>query len=112
MAALHKTMAQGRWAEMSFAERMGNIGSEVSRARGADERGNMERRNASLDRALELVDLTMAPENNSRRTELGRLRGALIRIRGQAKAEISLSSIEQYLLPFGVLARKSIYRPN
>ncbi len=29
---IHKELASGRWAQLSFVEQMGNIGSEVERA--------------------------------------------------------------------------------
>ena len=55
----HKELAAGRWAEMSLAEQMLNIGSEVSRANRWKAKGNMERCHAAADRALELVSLTI-----------------------------------------------------
>ena len=56
--AIHKTLAAGRWQELSLAEQMGNIGSEVSRAlnrQGKDENLFW----GAVDRALELFDLTL-----------------------------------------------------
>ena len=58
----HKEMAAGRWAEMSLAEQMGNIGSEVSRSLKAQKMGNQERCFRAFDRALELFDLTIASQ--------------------------------------------------
>lgn len=55
----HKEMAAGRWAEMSLAEQMGNIGSEVSRSLKAKKMGNQKRFEGAFQRALELFDLTM-----------------------------------------------------
>ncbi len=93
---------------MSFAEQMGNIGSEVARARSADERGNMERRNMSLERVLELVDLTLENEaRQPRRRELVLFRDAVERAR-EGRAGAGLEMVERYCLPFGVLARKHI----
>lgn len=107
MAAIHATLAAGRWQEMSFAEQMGNIGSELARARAADERGDRERRNHALNRALELADLTLSCEDEERRRlELGRLRDALRAIRDGADAGVSLANLERYCLPFALLARK------
>ena len=34
---IHKDLAEGRWAKMSFREQMGNIESEVSRSLRAKE---------------------------------------------------------------------------
>lgn len=67
----HKELANGRWEEMSLAFQFGNIGSEVSRAIKWQTR-NAERSMKAVDRALELIDLTMAAL--SRQDEAGKLR--------------------------------------
>ena len=55
----HTGLAAGRWAEMSLAEQMLNIGSEVSRANRWKSKGNMEQCHRAADRALELLSLTI-----------------------------------------------------
>ena len=55
----HKGLASGRWAEMSLAEQMLNIGSEVSRATRWKNKGNIEQSRRAADRALELLSLTI-----------------------------------------------------
>lgn len=55
----HAEMAAGRWAEMSLAEQMGNIGSEVSRSLKAKKMGSQRRLAGATGRALELFDLTI-----------------------------------------------------
>ena len=55
----HKELANGRWAQMSLAEQMLNIGSEVSRANRWKAKGNMEQCHRAVDRALELMSLTI-----------------------------------------------------
>lgn len=55
----HRDLASGRWAEMSFASQMGNIGSEVSRAIRWKKKNNKERMNSCVERALELIDLSI-----------------------------------------------------
>jgi len=55
----HKELANGRWAQMSLAEQMLNIGSEVSRANRWKKKGNIEQCRRAADRALELVSLTI-----------------------------------------------------
>ena len=52
----HAGLADGQWRKMSFAEQMGNIGSEVSRALRWFEK-NPVRFQASFERAVELIDL-------------------------------------------------------
>src|SRR3989338_5891892 len=56
--AQHKNLADGKWAELSFVEQMGNVGSEVGRAISWQRRGDNERMRKALDRAFELIDLT------------------------------------------------------
>lgn len=55
----HKTLAAGQWVELSFAEQMGNIGSEVHRAPKWHIQGNQKRFQGAFERALELFDLTI-----------------------------------------------------
>lgn len=57
---LHPELAAGRWYELSLMEQLANIGSEVHRAISADGRRLTQRRDAAIDRALELFDLTAA----------------------------------------------------
>ena len=53
----HKDLAAGRWATMTFAEQMGNIGSEVSRS--LKNQNRPERFRGAFTRALELFDLSI-----------------------------------------------------
>ena len=70
----HKDLAAGRWAQMSLAEQMLNIGSEVSRANRWKAKGNEEQCHRAADRALELVSLTIdANKNRAGLKELCRL---------------------------------------
>lgn len=54
----HRDLAAGRWWELSLAEQLGNIGSEISRAVKWTGRNDDIARGA-LERALELFDLTL-----------------------------------------------------
>lgn len=62
----HPELAGGRWAEMSFSEQMGNIGSEISRAVRAKSRGNTERMVGAAERAIELFELSIDCNAGSR----------------------------------------------
>lgn len=74
----HKGLADGRWLKLSFFEQMANIGSEVERAI-KWRTINKEYSQAAFDRALELIDLTLADaRNRSRLRELSRVREALV----------------------------------
>jgi hypothetical protein len=54
----HRDLAGGRWHELSLAEQLGNVGSEISRASKWATR-NPELARGALERALELIDLTL-----------------------------------------------------
>jgi hypothetical protein len=74
---VHKELAAGRWHTLPLAEQLANIGSEVERALSWRDRnrGIAER---AFERALELLDLTLAdPRHAQRLRELARLRELL-----------------------------------
>lgn len=55
----HKSLAEGRWAQMSLGNQMLNIGSEISRANKWQSKGNKEQCTMAVYRALELISLTI-----------------------------------------------------
>ena len=67
----HHEMPPERWWELSLAQQLGNIGSEVGRALKWRSR-NPEIGARALDRALELFDLTL--DDPDHRASLPRLR--------------------------------------
>lgn len=72
---IHKSLAEGRWYELTLYEQLGNIGSEISRALKAKSAGNSVRMLKAVDRALDLFDLTLAdPRLHGRRKEICRAR--------------------------------------
>ncbi|MBC8323191.1 MAG: hypothetical protein H8E70_06455 [Candidatus Marinimicrobia bacterium] len=78
MEIQHKELALGRWAKMSLAEQMANIGSEISRAIHWRNKNNEKYSHNSINRALELITLSIdAVENKSHLKELTRLREAI-----------------------------------
>jgi hypothetical protein len=77
MTAVHAQLAAGRWSELSFAEQMGHVGSEISRTIGWLKKGNVAKSQQAFFRALELLDLTIAVSTGSRLLELCRTREAL-----------------------------------
>ncbi|MDD4295266.1 MAG: hypothetical protein PHP69_07150 [Candidatus Omnitrophica bacterium] len=79
MSIQHKELAGGRWAEMSLAEQMANIGSEVSRALNWQKKGKEDLSQKAFNRALELLDMTIADiKKYSRLKELFRVREAMV----------------------------------
>jgi len=74
----HQELAAGRWKELSLIEQMANVGSEVERALSWRKR-NPEYSRKAFERALELLDLTIADQKNVHRLkEILRVREALI----------------------------------
>jgi hypothetical protein len=77
--AQHRDLAAGRWRALSLLEQLANTGSEVERALNWAAKGNADYSGRALDRALELLGLTIAdPKNRLRLKEITRVREALL----------------------------------
>lgn len=76
---IHKTLANGRWFQLSIAEQLANVGCDIERAiRWRNKEDLISSRNA-FERALELLQFTIAdPKNKKRLKELCRAKEALI----------------------------------
>ena len=78
MSVRHRSLAAGRWFEMTFLWQMANVGSEVERAITRRSRGDTDHSAMALERAFELLGLTIADRRNcGRLRELCRVREAL-----------------------------------
>lgn len=78
MSIEHKNLASGRWNELSFSEQMANVGSEVERAINWKRKNNADYAQKAFERALELLDFTLADaKNKNRLKEIARTREAL-----------------------------------
>jgi hypothetical protein len=74
----HRELAAGKWSLLSFVEQMANVGSEVERTISWKAKGRPDFSERAFERALELLDLTIADaRNRSRLKELLRAREAL-----------------------------------
>ncbi len=97
-------MDEQRWHSMSLARQVGNIGSEISRARHWEEKGDKTSRDRALERALHYLDLTTKQDMPlTRRRELLRFRevvGAWHQGQGQEKG------MENYCAVFAMEARQ------
>ncbi len=79
MTVQHRELAAGRWYKLSLVEQLANTGSEVERALNWNQRGNAEYSMRAVERALELLDLTIADaRHHGRLRELTRVREALV----------------------------------
>lgn len=108
MTFQHANLANGRWHELTLAEQMGNIGSEISRAYGWKDRDPQQFRNAVF-RALELIDLTAADKRrDSSLKEILRVREVLCDIVfGLSEYNTSLADLDRYFFQFAFAARKN-----
>ncbi len=103
---LHQELASGRWQQLTVNEQFANIGSEVGRALASHEAGRTERSQAALDRALELIDLTITNQNlrSSARREAGRVRELVADyFYGGNSYGTSREQWERYFTPFAAL---------
>jgi hypothetical protein len=79
MTVQHRELAAGRWYQFSLVEQLANTGSEVERALNWKQRGNAEYSTRAIERALELLDLTIADARHRERLrELTRVREVLV----------------------------------
>lgn len=107
MAFIHKQLARGRWQKLTLAEQLGNIGSEVTRMRIWQEKGDQQNFWSAGERALELIDLTLADKRRlPQLREIARLREVVTDIMTGSKEYGSLiKTIEDYCLNFALIAR-------
>lgn len=78
---IHKNLMRNKnkWFELTFLQQMANVGSEVLRAINWRKKGKTNYAINAIERALELLYLTIEdPKNKSRLKELTRLREVLI----------------------------------
>lgn len=102
---LHATLAQGRWFELSLAQQLANIGSEVHRLVIAHKKNDMARFNAAFDRALELFDLTLSdPRWKTGYKEIARLREILCDIYfGENQYDTPPEALDEYFFRFALV---------
>ena len=102
----HRDLAAGRLGQLSLAGQLANVGSEVGRMlrwRDRDERLMTE----AFDRALELLDLTLAdPRWRDRLREVARARELLCdAAAGGRDYSTTLEDLDRYFLAFALAAR-------
>ena len=107
---IHQNLAQGKWFTMSLSEQLGNVGSEVGRAAKWQRQGNAISRDKALERALDLLDMTIA---DTRRTkslkELRRSREVLAdTFYGNKEYKDTPEAMEKYFYQYAVAARMNI----
>ena len=110
MDSAHRDLAAGRWAALTLAEQLGNIGSEISRAERWKTR-NPEISRGAFFRALELLDLTLddtrVRASRARLREIARAREVVVDYFFGANQYGSTGpSLLKYFDAFALLARQ------
>jgi hypothetical protein len=105
----HKNLASGKWSQLSFVDQMANIGSEVERTIKWKEKNNPDYSQKAFERALELLDLTLADmKNKNRLREIARVREALADYFSFGNVYCSSDEVwKKYFLAFNFAARAS-----
>ena len=105
----HRDLAAGRWWQLSLAEQLGNIGSEISRAaRWAGRNETLAR--GALERALELFDLTLDDprhrQSPARLRELARARELVVDFfAGANEYRSTAASLQKYFDAYALAVR-------
>ena len=110
--AQHRDLAAGRWWELSLAEQLGHVGSEVSRAvRWTSRNPDMAR--GALYRALDLLDLTLADPRQRRSVarlrEIARAREVVADFfAGPNEYGSTGPSLQKYFDAYAIAARRAV----
>jgi len=100
---------RARWAQLTFNEQMGNIGSEVGRAIIAHRNGNEVRKNRAIDRAIDLfsatVEALIGTKYSYRLKEVLRARDEFLRLFFDGTFDQDADNIERYFMYFAYAAR-------
>lgn len=108
MTYQHKQAVSARWNQMSLVEQMGNAGSEVERALRSRRENRPESFTLAFERALDLLELTVAcPANRGRRKEPARTRELLVDyFLGDNEYDTTEEWLHEYFLQFAVAANQ------
>lgn len=106
----HRDLAAGRWWQLSLAEQLGHVGSEVSRAIRWTSR-DPARAQGALARALELFDFTLADPRHRRSVarlrEIARAREVVVDfLAGTNQYGSTGPSLQKYFDAYAVAARR------
>jgi len=108
----HKDLLGGKWFKLSLMEQLANVGGEVHRTISWRNKGDAEYSQKAFERALELLDFTIAdPKNIGRLKELTRMRECLVdyfmydNIYGSSDEKW-----ENYFYAFAYAARNPLYK--
>lgn len=102
-------MDKEKWQKLSLALQIGNIGSEIAKAKHWEENNDAENKNSAIKRALTLIDLTINDRRwQTRLKEILRLREILADwLIGGNIYGFSPQGLENYCTSFVLAAKKS-----
>ncbi len=108
MPTVHTTLAAGRWFTFTPMEQLGHVGSEIDRAVYWARAEKADHMFAAVDRALELLDLTIEDPRWKRRLKELLLAREVIcdRFYGSNEYHTDDASLQRYFLQFALIARK------
>lgn len=100
-------MLAEKWHQYSLYEQLGNILAEISRANNRKKVGEAESEKKALERALELIDLTLIDKKHTcSLKEIKILRDVVAdKCAAGNNFDVNFEEIQNYLLPFAILAR-------
>jgi hypothetical protein len=112
MSLRHRELAAGRWWELSIAEQLGNVGSEVGRAIRWSSR-NPELARSAFERALELFDLTLGDTRHrcsvARLREIARAREVVADfLAGPNQYSTTAASLQKHFDAYAIAARRTV----
>ncbi|HEX9504326.1 MAG TPA: hypothetical protein VF974_08500 [Patescibacteria group bacterium] len=109
MNYIHGKEIVEKWRLMPLADQMGNIGSEVSRARKWENKDEKIFLN-TIWRALELLDLTISDKRwHSSLKEITRTKEVLCDIVfGEKQYQTTLADLDRYFTQYALAARRNI----
>ena len=105
---IHPGLTAEKWQNYSRELQLGNIGAEVLRMINRQNQGEIDSAKLSLERVLELIDLTVNdPKWPGKQKELLRMREILCaRIFAPSEFAIPDEQLIKYFNAFGILARR------
>lgn len=111
MTIQHRDLVNGHWQQLSLAEQLGNVGSEISRALKWSSR-NPDLARAAFHRALELIDFTLDDPRHRqsvpRLREIARAREVVVDfLSGSNQYGSTGPSLQKYFDAFALAARNS-----
>lgn len=111
MSFQHQSLASGKWFELSLCSQMGNIGSEIGRAKKWKDK-DQKIYESAVFRAIELLDLTLSDERwKYRAKEIARAKEVVCdAYLGGEVYNSTFESLEKYFNHFAFAARNSVGR--